>query len=217
LNGAAPGLNQLIEGAEHHVMQVSVKGKQLNVGEALRGHVERELGAVVEKYVGRAIEGHAIFAREAHLITCDLAVHFGRGLAVNAHAGAPEAHAAFDAAFERMAKRLRRYKERLREHHPHGREREEAPEVTARTYVLAPEPDEGGADGTRVDGAPVIIAETAAAVPTLSVGEAVMRMDLGDVASLVFRNRAHGRLNVVYRRTDGNIGWVDPDAEKQRQ
>jgi ribosomal subunit interface protein len=195
-------------------MQVSVKGKQIDVGESLRGHVETELGAMVEKYAGRAIGGHAVFSREAHLIRCEITVHFGRDLAVQAEGGATEAYAAFDQALDRAGKRLRRYKGRLRDHYQ-GRDREtEAEPLAATTYVLAPEASE---DETPAGDAPVIVAETATEIPSLSVSEAVMRMDLAGVPAFVFRNSKNGGVNVVYRRTDGHIGWVDPDlAAPQR-
>jgi ribosomal subunit interface protein len=191
-------------------MQLSVKGKQIDVGEALRGHVRDQLGAAVEKYAGRAIEGHAVFSREAHLINCEISIHFGRDLIVQAAGGATEAYAAFDQALDRAAARLRRYKRRLRDHH-HGRDREtEGETLAATTYLLAAESGEEGEDATATGDAPVIVAETATEIPSLSVSEAVMRMDLADLPALVFRNRASGVLNVVYRRTDGHIGWVDP-------
>jgi ribosomal subunit interface protein len=204
-------------------MQVSVKGKQVDVGESLRRRVETELASIVEKYVGRAIEGHATFSREAHLFHCELSVHFGRGLMVQAQGEAADAYAAFDVACERAGKRLRRYKRRLRDHQ-HGRDREPPESLPARTYLLAREPEEepeqpGGAEGTErtADGGPVIIAEMATEIPMLSVGEAVMRMDLADLPTLVFRNRSHGGLNVVYRRSDGHIGWVDPDLSAAKR
>jgi ribosomal subunit interface protein len=207
-------------------MQVSVKGKQIDVGDSLRRHVEAAIAVIVEKYVGSAIEGHAAFSREAHLFHCELSVHFGRGLMVQAQGEAADAYAAFDLAVERTGKRLRRYKRRLRDHQ-HGRDRESPEPLRARTYLLAREPDDdepaapdragapdaapAGDGATAEDGAPVIIAEMTTEIPTLSVGEAAMRMDLADLPSFVFRNRSHGGLNVVYRRNDGHIGWVDPD------
>ena len=205
-------------------MQVSVKGKQIDVGESLRGHVEAALGAIADRLAARAIEGHAVFSREAHLIRCEVAVHFGRDLVVHAEGDATDAYAAFDQALDRAGKRLRRYKRRLRDYHGRTRAAGEPPEM-ARSFVLAPveeEAEEGsdfGAEtdmaaegGAAADGgiAPVVIAEMSTELPQLTVGEAVMRMDLADSAVLLFRNRSHGELNIVYRRGDGNIGWIDP-------
>jgi len=198
-------------------MQLTVTGKQLGVGEALRSHVEVSLGALLGKYFGSAIEAHAVFAREAHLIRADVSVHIGRGIMVKSGASATDYYPAFDAAAERLAKQLRRYKRRLRDHH--ARLRNQAEELeTARTFVIAPVEEAFDADDA-TDGqatAPTVIAEMSADLPRLTVGEAVMRMDLADAPVLLFRNRAHGELNLVYRRSDGNIGWIDPALETSR-
>ena len=139
---------------------------------------------------------------------------------VNAHAAASEAYAGFDAAAERLAKQLRRYKRRLRDHHAKGREPAGAGE-RATDYVLAPI-GEDEAEGTEaetdsVNGAPAVIAEMSTELPSLTVGEAAMRMDLADASLLLFRNRSHGELNLVYRRVDGNIGWIDPELDATRR
>lgn len=187
-------------------MHVSVKGKQIDVGESLRSHVETQLDALVGKYFANPIEAQAVFAPEAHLVRCDLAVHVGRDIVANSRGEATDAYAAFDAAAERLEKRLRRQKRRLRDHHARAAEAS----LPARSYVVAPEePEEpAAADG---EDRPVVVAEMTAEIPTLSVSEAVMRIDLGEEPALLFRNRAHGGLNLVYRRADGNIGWVDPE------
>jgi ribosomal subunit interface protein len=196
-------------------MQLSVKGKQLDVGESLRRHVADALESIVDKYAGRAIEANVVLSRDAHLICSDISVHVRRDIVVQAHAEADEAYAAFDTAADRVAKRLRRYKRRLHDQRTRPRAAGpgdgEAEEVmTARTYVLAPEPEEE--DAPAAGDQPVVVAETATEIPSLTVGEAVMRMDLADVPAFLFKNRAHGGLNVIYRRRDGHIGWVDPDA-----
>jgi len=203
-------------------MQLSVKGKQIDVGDALRSHVETALAGIVEKYFEKAIEAHAVFSRQGHLIRSDISVHLRRDILVQGQASAGDAYAAFDGAAEHIAKRIRRYKRRLRGRH--GQSHEAAAEtLSARSYVLAdPGTDleaDPGADEAEdsaapaADGAdqPVIVAEMTLEIPSLTVGEAVMRMDLADVSSFMFRNRAHGGLNVVYRRRDGHVGWVDPD------
>jgi ribosomal subunit interface protein len=195
-------------------MQLTVTGKQLGVGEALRSHVEASLEALLMKYFGSAIEAHAVFAREAHLIRADLSVHIGRGIMVKSGANATDYYPAFDAAAERLAKQLRRYKRRLRDHHARLRNQPEELE-TARSFVLAADEEEPDSEPV-IDGqatAPAVIAEMSTDLPRLTVGEAVMRMDLADAPVLLFRNRAHGELNVVYRRSDGNIGWIDPELE----
>jgi ribosomal subunit interface protein len=220
-------------------MQLTVTGKQVDVGDALRFHVEDTLESLLGKYFRTAIEAHAVFAREAHLIAVELSLHVGRGMVVNSRGAATDYYVAFDAAAERLAKQLRRYKRRLRDYHGRARPAGERQEM-ARSFVLAPVPDEpvqdevdeaagmGAETGTQpetdqpetdqpetetaADGgiAPLVIAEMSTELPQLTVGEAVMRMDLADAAVLLFRNRSHGELNVVYRRGDGNIGWIDP-------
>jgi len=196
-------------------MQLTVTGKQVEVGNALRGHVESELETLLGKYFGSAIEAHAVFAREAHLIHAEISLHIGRGIIINSHASASEHYVAFDAAAERLAKRLRRYKRRLRDH---GKVRGPAERAeTAMSFVLAPMDEEDETDESAVNGvAPVVIAEMSTELPQLTVGEAVMRMDLADAPVLLFRNRSHGELNLVYRRGDGNIGWIDPAFEVGR-
>jgi ribosomal subunit interface protein len=188
-------------------MQITVTGKQIDVGEALRQHAEERLGEAVAKYFDRGIDANVVLSRVAHLFRADLSVHVGRNILVQSHGEAESAYPAFDVACDRIAKRLRRYKRRLHDHHQRQR-REEA--AMAAQYVLAAPTDEE--DDRPVDGAPVIIAENATPVETLSVGEAVMRMDLAELPALVFRSTVHGGINVVYRRNDGNIGWLDPDG-----
>ncbi len=178
----------------------------------LRSHVESALEALLGKYFGSAIEAHAVFAREAHLIRAEISLHIGRGIVINSHAAASEHYLAFDAAAERLAKQLRRYKRRLRDHGNKARAPAEREEM-AMSFVLAPM-DEDEADDGAVNGvAPVVIAEMSTELPQLTVGEAVMRMDLADAPVLLFRNRSHGGLNLVYRRGDSNIGWIDPALE----
>jgi ribosomal subunit interface protein len=201
-------------------MQLSVTGKQIDIGNALRSHIDASLGAILGKYFGTAIEAHVVISREAHLNRAEISVHIGRGIVVNAHAAANEVYASFDAAAERIAKQLRRYKRRLRDHHAKARE-PVAPE-RATAYVLAPEAEEAegvgeGADGGSPGGGPAVIAEMSTELPNLTVGEAAMRMDLADLPVLLFRNRSHGELNLVYRRADGNIGWIDPELDPARR
>jgi len=201
-------------------MLLTVTGKQIDVGDALRRHVEASLSAILGKYFGTAIEAHVVASREAHLNRVEVSVHIGRGIVVNARAGAPELYPAFDAAAERVAKQLRRYKRRLRDHHAKARNAAVASE-RAMSYVLAPvaegfddvEPEEETRAGDEAGSAPAVIAEMSTDLPHLTVGEAAMRMDLADMPALLFRNRSHGELNLVYRRPDGNIGWVDPELD----
>ncbi len=200
-------------------MQLIVTGKQIEVGEALRRHVEASLSSILSKYFRTAIEAHVVVSKEAHLSRAEISVHIGRGIVVNAHAAASEVYAGFDAAAERVGKQLRRYKRRLRDHHAKAREAVAASE-RAMDYVLAPVAEDAeNAEATPRgnDGGPAVIAEMSTELPNLTVGEAAMRMDLADTPVLLFRNRSHGELNLVYRRADGNIGWIDPELDPARR
>lgn len=214
---AAPTLRKVFsqQAALVQAMQVTVTGKQIDVGESLRGHVETTTAAIVEKYFGRALEAHVVFSRERHLFVADLSVHARRGLLIQCHGDSADAYAAYDAAAERLEKRLRRYKRRLRNHHKSskGGEEMEPPVQGATDYVLAAR--EGEPESEDVADQPLVIAEMRTSIPQLSVSEAVMRLDLTDLPALLFRNSAHGNLNLVYRRRDGNVGWVDPDFAAQ--
>ena len=187
-------------------MNLTVKGKNIDVGEALRSHVSEALEYGIGKYFGNPIEATVTFTKESHLFVADLAVHIGRNIQMHAESSADQAYIAFDRAMEHLTKRLRRHKRRLRDHH-----RAEIESFRASQYILAPQ-DEEAADAHQVNGndAPAVIAEMQTEIPTLTVGEAVMRLDLSDLKAIMFLNRAHGGLNMVYRRNDGNIGWVDP-------
>ena len=197
-------------------MHITVTGKQIDVGDALRRHTQAAIEDIAEKYFGNALEAHVVFSREAHLIECDLQVHVGRGILVRSEAEANEAYAAFDIAAERIDKRLRRYKRRLRDHHAHEKERERA-EPLGRTYVLQPGENEDAPTPEGGHPQAMVIAEMETPIPQLSVSEAVMRLDLADLPALMFRNSARGTFNVIYRRRDGNIGWIDPGLPRQRR
>ncbi|MBI4183483.1 MAG: ribosome-associated translation inhibitor RaiA [Proteobacteria bacterium] len=187
-------------------MQVTVKGKQLDVGEALREHVRGTLEAAVGKYFDHAIDAQVVISREAHRFRADVSVHAGRGILVKSRADSDGPYLAFDAAAERIAKQLRRYKRRLQNRFRSGQPDEVLP---ALQYVIASGEDEGLEEEPE-SASPVVVAEMKTEIPTLTVGEAVMHLDLGAQPVMMFRNRAHGELNVVYRRADGNIGWIDP-------
>lgn len=185
-------------------MHITVTGKQVDVGEALRDHVETRVTTGTEKYFGDPIDAQVVFSREGHLHRVDCSVHVGAGIFVKSHASAEDVYATFDAAADRIEKQLRRYKRRLRNHH----KATPVEMLEAQSYVLSAEQEEERDEPD--DAQPMIIAESTTDIPTVSVSEAVMRMDLANVPALMFRNRAHGELSVVYRREDGNIGWIDP-------
>ncbi len=187
-------------------MQYQISGKQIDIGEALQTHVKDELGAVVEKYAQRPTDAQIVFSKNAHEYVCEAVVHLSTGLSAQAKSRATEIYAAFDECANKMEKQLRRYKRRLKDHH---KERPNPVEVLGgASYILAAE--EGG-DGSEPESLqPMIIAEMETQIPTISVGEAVMQMELADAPVLVFRNEKTNGVNVVYRRDDGNIGWIDP-------
>jgi ribosomal subunit interface protein len=194
-------------------MQLTVTGQQIDVGESLRTHAEAMLAGMVDKYFGHAIEASVVFSRESRaMIRSDISVHVHRGLVLRGHAVAAEAYAAFDAASERLAKRLRRHKRRIREDHHTHRSRQDVVLTAAQQYVLSGEMDEAAEE--TVHDAPTVIAEMKTDIESLTVSQAVARLDLGDLPALLFRNSGHGGLNMIYRRPDGNIGWVDPDDSR---
>lgn len=189
-------------------MQLTINGKQLDVGAALRSYIETQVPAVVGKYFENPTDGHVTMSKQGHEIRADIAVHVGKGILLQGHAMAGDAYAAFDQAAEHVGKRLRRYKRRLRDHH---RERPDNADVLpALQYVLEAEADTENGDAADEPDQPVIVAELETAIENLTAGEAVMRMDLANLPAMMFRNVAHGGLNMTYRRADGNIGWVDP-------
>jgi ribosomal subunit interface protein len=190
-------------------MEISVKGKHVDVGDALCGHAESQLQDSVTKYFENAIDTTVIFSKEGHGFRADISVHAGRGMVMQASADGNDAYGAFDGALGRITKQLRRYKGRIRNHHHNGPSEEEL--IMAQYSILESE----GEDELPEVSEPTIVAELPHKIATVTVSEAVMRMDLAHVPVMMFRNRAHGGLNVVYRRDDGNIGWIDPsDAEK---
>jgi ribosomal subunit interface protein len=195
-------------------MQITVSGKQVEMSDALRTRVAQQLDTIAGKYFDHALEAHVTFSRARSFFTCDINVHAGRGLMLRGEGEAADAHSAFDDAAEHIAKRLRRYRRRVNDHardlgQRDGAAREE-PE-TARQYILQqtdeePAPANGEAQAATYA---TVVAEVPAAIARLTVSDAVMRMDLAFQQVLMFRNSASGELNVVYRRSDGHIGWID--------
>ena len=188
-------------------MELSIKGKHLDIGDALTQHIETRLTGSVEKYFDHALDANVVLTKEGNgkQFRTDIVVHIGRNIKMHGRATTGEPYESFETALERVAKQLRRYKRRLNDH------RKNAPGLAAfeaQKYVIENNPDED--ETTSPDGAPVIVAEMATTILDLTVSEAVMHMDVNNSSALVFQNKAHGGLNVVYRRADGNIGWVDP-------
>jgi ribosomal subunit interface protein len=191
-------------------MQISVSGKQVDLSDALRTRVASSLDVIAGKYFDHAMEAQVTFSRARSFFTCDINLHAGRGLTLRGEGEAGDANAAFDDAAEHIATRLRRYRRRVNAHHRDLVNR--AGPQAGRSYVLQAETEDNHAAAERTDAAAfaTVIAESQLEIASLTVGEAVMRMDLADQAVLMFRNSATGEHNVVYRRADGNIGWIDP-------
>jgi ribosomal subunit interface protein len=172
------------------------------------------MDTIAGKYFDHALEAHVTFSRARSFFTCDINVHAGRGLKLRGEGEAADANTAFDDAAEHIAKRLRRYRRRVNDHHRDMASR--ARPESARQYILREEMNGAETavhDGRSLDEAyATVVAETQTEIAVLSVGEAVMRMDLADQSVMMFRNSASGVLNVVYRRDDGHIGWIDPGS-----
>ena len=195
-------------------MQISVSGKGVEVGESLRTHVEAQIEEHVTKYIDRVTTVHVVVSREAHNFRVDITGNLGThsGLVIRSRGESPDVYAAFDLSLEKAGKQLRRYKRKITNHH--SSQSEPAPaskRVKGVKYVLPPETGEQEDD--KHSG--LVIAEAPTDIDTMTVSEAVMKMDLQDVPALMFFNSSHGRLNVVYRRNDGHVSWVDPREAAQ--
>jgi ribosomal subunit interface protein len=197
-------------------MQVQVTGKHVDVGEALRTRVSDELTNSIEKYFDRGGGADVVVSREGQAFKVDCAVTLASGQQLTTHGVGGDAHMAFDVALEKMAKRIRRYKRRLKDHSIAAQAKQAE---TAAYFIIAPtdedeDEDEEGDESQAGFPEPMVIAETEKPVRTMTVSMAVMELDLTESQTIVFRNAAHGGLSVVYRRPDGNIGWIDPERTK---
>ena len=193
-------------------MQYTVTGRHLNVGAELRKHAEEHLEAAIGKFELRPTEAVAILSRETHGCSSEITVHLSSGISVQSKASSSDIFSAFDNSCERMEKQLRRYKRRLKNHHRERTDPVEFQEVPS--FVLESSGDHHEDDEPE-SLQPVVIAEMETRIPTLSVGEAVLQLELADAPVLVFHNDAHGGVNVVYRRDDRNIGWIAPNANRK--
>ncbi len=191
-------------------MQVQVSGKHVDVGEALRSRVTSELISSIGKYFDRGGDADVTVSRDGHSFRVDCAVQLASGQLLRSHGLGGDAHMAFGQALDKVEKRIRRYKQRLRSHSPQATAK--AAETASYFILQASDDDEVEHWDEENEGPParVIIAETDAVIKTLTVSGAVMELDLTESQTIVFRNAAHDGLSVVYRRPDGNIGWIDP-------
>ena len=186
-------------------MDIRVSGHQLDTGNALQTHAETRLGAIVEKYFSRAISSHVTFGKGPHdSFTCDVVTHVTHGLILKGSGQAQDAHLALDQAAEKIEKQLRRYKRRLKDRHEQSAHAARQEEAAYTVFQI-----EEGEDEVEED-APLVIAETSVDIPESTVSDAVMMLDLRNTTALMFKNAGTGRHNMVYRRNDGSIGWVEP-------
>ena len=186
-------------------MGLRISGKHMNVGEALTSRIEDRLEEAVTKYFPGGYDGHVTLEKQGSRFACDCVIHLDSSADLQGTASETDPTAAFETAADKIEKRLRRYKRKLKDHHSHNGNGREAFE--AASYVLASTEDD---EELPADFNPLVIAETSAKVKTMTVGMAVMELDLTEAPVVMFKNAANGGVNVVYRRPDGNIGWIDP-------
>lgn len=188
-------------------MQIQITGKHMQLGESLRETIETGLEGAVSKYFERTGEANVVVTEEGHEVEVDCNVHLPSGIVLQSTGRATDPYAALQNSLDKMEKRVRRYKRRLKDHH--SKDRTPMPSQVAPEAVF----QANGLDtGDEAPDAPLTVAETSVDIRTMSVSEAVMQLELKDVTALMFRNAGHDGLNMVYRRSDGHIGWVDPAA-----
>jgi ribosomal subunit interface protein len=184
-------------------MQILITGKKIEIGEALRAQSEEKTGYIAKKYGLSPLETTVTYSKEGINIRCDVEMHLGRGVYVRAHQETGDAYLSLEQAVETFEKRIRRHKKKLIDHYKkHDVFYEKAPALQA---VINTQTDQEVEEDN-----PLVIAEMKTEIPSLTVSEAVMHLDLSDSQAILFNNIAHNQLNVVYRRTDGNIGWISP-------
>jgi ribosomal subunit interface protein len=182
-------------------MKISISGKHIEVGDSLRTHIEESLKSIVTRQLGDVLEVQAVISKDnTYQFTADISIHISRHFTVRAHASDADAYRSCDLALEKMVSRIHRYKARLRDQKRNA----EDTILPAQQYVINSQAEDKGEDH------PIIIAEMSHEIPTISVGEAVMRMDLTESSVMMFKNPTSGHFNVVYRRQDGHVGWIDP-------
>ncbi|MDE2380488.1 ribosome-associated translation inhibitor RaiA [Bradyrhizobium sp.] len=196
-------------------MTLRISGKSISVGDALRGRVSARTEEVLRKYFDGNYSGHITLSKDGFGFRTDCALHLDSGITLEADSNAPDAYASADQALLMIEKRLRRYKSRLKDRSARKAHAATAAlaALDATSYVLEA-PAEGEDEVTGYS--PVIIAEATTSLKRLSVSEAVMELDLTGAACLVFQHGSSGRVNIIYRRADGNVGWIDPPVVESR-
>ncbi len=188
-------------------MNLRISGKHMEIGEAFRSRIESRIGGAIDKYFDGGFSGHVTVEKSGSGYSADCMVHLDTGTALQAAGKAHEPQTAFEAAADRIEKRLRRYKRKLKAH-PTGAA---GPDIEAGVAEIElPDVDDEEADEAEM--APAVVAETRVGLKSLTVAGATVALEAEDHPVLLFRNAATGALNVVYRRKDGNIGWIDPSS-----
>ena len=193
---------------ESRQMNVQINGKQIDIGNSLSSHAKNKVTELILKYSKSATGSSITFSKDRHEYFCDISIHLATGMTVQAKGKATDIYDSFENSREKISKQLRRYKRRLKNHH---NDRKSPIEFSnANSYVIST-PDENNDSTEKESLKPLIIAEMQEKIPTISVGEAVMQMELYGANMLIFKNSSHQKINVVHIREDGNIGWVDPE------
>lgn len=190
-------------------MQIQITGKKIDVSEALRRQCDEKINHICEKYDLNPLECSVTFSKDGPLINCDIEMHIRGGLYISAHKETDDAYVSLEQTIETFEKRLRRHKNKLIDH-TKKRDATRYEKTPAFQYVISSQ-SEKEIEGDN----PLIIAEVKTEIPTLTVSEAVMHLDLSDMQAMLFNNAAHDQLNVVYRRSDGNIGWIAPSKNSE--
>lgn len=187
-------------------MDLRVSGKNFSIGDAMRRHVSDRIQSTVQKYFDGSVSGHVVVDHEGAGYRSDCTLHLASGITLQSEGRAIDPYASFEQAADRLERRLRRYKHRLKDHHASEGYEPAAREVFS-SYVLEA-PEDEATEGDKFN--PVVVAEKTATLRRLSVSDAVLDLDMTGAPVLVFRNAASDRVNIVYRRSDGNVGWIDP-------
>ncbi|MET0407972.1 MAG: ribosome-associated translation inhibitor RaiA [Hyphomicrobium sp.] len=194
-------------------MTIQITGKNVEVGDAFQTYAGDKIRGVLQKYLAREVDGHVRLERERELFKTTCSVRLTNGLLLEAHGEGADGYGSVDSAAHRLETRFRRYKGRIKNHLSAEAARRKV-DIAARDYVVSLQDDD---EPEQDEANPLIIAEGQRNISHMTVSQAVLQLDLSEASFMIFKNAAHGGLNVVYRRTDGHIGWIDADlplAEK---
>lgn len=189
-------------------MSLRITGKNFDLGQSMREHIDDRVEAAIGKYFDGGYTGHVVLDHEGSGYRSDCTLHLSSGITLHSEGRAQEPYASFDQAATRLEKRLRRYKRRLKDHNGHNRQAEPGQEIFADYVIEAPDEESEPAE----DFNPAVVAEKTSSLSTMAVSSAVLELDMTGAPVYVFRHAGTGRVNIVYRRGDGNIGWIDPGA-----